>query len=98
MHTKHNTLFIEGIYSCPLDSDGYKVCSLGNKFNLIASETSVKEPEINACEAIIAANVEIIIPNIKSGLGIIWKNGFKSSIALKDGLFFAANIHAPCPK
>ena len=71
IHTKHNTLFIEGIYSCPLDSDGYKVCSLGNKFNLIASETRVNDPDINACDAIIAAKVEIIIPNNKSEFGII---------------------------
>ena len=60
-----------GTYNCPLELEGYKVCNLGNKFNLIASETRVKDPEIKACEAIIAAKVEIMIPNIKRLLGII---------------------------
>ncbi|MPM72725.1 hypothetical protein SDC9_119701 [bioreactor metagenome] len=42
----------------------------------MASDTNVKDPDINACDAIIAAIVAIIIPGKTNHCGIIKKNGF----------------------
>jgi hypothetical protein len=45
---------------------------LGHKFSLTASAISVKELDITAWQAIMAAIVAIPIPNIKNHDGIIW--------------------------
>jgi len=57
----------------------------GNNFNLIASETRVNDPVISACEAITAAIVANMTPMTVKLAGIIWKNGFKFSIACVSG-------------
>ena len=61
-HPKNNNQFIEGIYNCPFNSDGYFIFTFGQKFNRMASFINVNEPLIKACDAITAASVAIIIP------------------------------------
>ena len=51
--------------------------NLGNNFKRIASETSVKEPEMSACDAMIAARVAKITAIMLNPWGTLAKNGFK---------------------
>lgn len=66
MQTIHRDLLTDGIYNCPLYLDGYIICHIENKFNLIASETRVKNPEINAREAIIVSKLKLLCYKSKS--------------------------------
>ena len=57
-----------------MEEPGYMICIRGNKRNLIASETNVKDPESKAWEAMIAANAEKPTPK-RSNRGKAWKKG-----------------------
>jgi hypothetical protein len=61
-HPINNRAFIAPMNNCPFASVGYLIFIFGHRFSRPASEMSVKEPEINAWLAIIAAVVAITIP------------------------------------
>lgn len=71
MHPIHKMVFTLGMYTCPLDSVGCRNATLGQKFKLIASLMSVKDPLIKACEAMMAAAVAMIMPGIRNQPGMI---------------------------
>ena len=53
-----------GINNCPFSSEGYLIFNFGHRFNLMASLISVKDPEIIAWLAMMAAVVAITTPGI----------------------------------
>ena len=75
MHIISSPQLILGMYICPLRPDGYSICWKGQKLSDIASENIVKEPVINAWEAIIAAAVAKITAGIIKNCGNMPKKG-----------------------
>src|SRR5437879_5681052 len=68
---------IPGINNWPRSTVGNCIFILGHRFSFIASLISVKEPDINAWLAMIAATVAITIPTSVNHSGIRLKNGFE---------------------
>ena len=78
--------------------DGYTICICGIKSSLLASETRVKDPVTNACEAMIAAIVPSTTPAGRISSGSISKNGFISGISARLLLLRLESSQAPCPR
>ena len=61
----------------------------------MASDTSVYEPVMSACDAMIAASATA---GARSASGSIWKNGFMSGMAASVPEAVCVSIHAPWPR
>ena len=53
-------------------SEGYEICMWGMRSRRVASETSVNEPVMRACEAMMAATAESRIAKGRIVSGSIW--------------------------
>src|SRR5690242_11312093 len=67
---RNSNTFVAEINNCPLSSVGYWIFNFGHRFNRIASLINVKDPEINAWLAIIAAAVAMAIPKYRNQSGM----------------------------
>ncbi len=71
IHPPIRNQFTDGIYSWPLTTVGYLIRSRGQKLRFIASLKMVNEPLIRAWLAIMAAPVDITMPNGSIHCGIM---------------------------
>ena len=63
-----------------------------------SSDTSVYDPVMSACEAMIAARVPSATALARSISGSIWKKGFISGMAASAAESVCVRIHAPYPR
>lgn len=68
------------------------------KSSRMASDTSVYELVMSACDAMIAASAPSATAGARNASGSIWKNGFMSGMAASVPEAVCVSIHAPWPR